>query len=279
MELAYQRLSAALAEVESEAEVLQKTRPPFLFLQPKVTRSTFTSRMLNAEESLVALSNGVEKLERLRPILHAWVEDELETYLRATHEGYVTGLATHRFPEDWERFGRRFAMRVQRLTEFLHSLRNALTRVASSAVVAENAATADVLARTAKVGAAVDAEVVFLNHLADVQRRARSLGSESLERQPALSCEAHVYGLRTLSAGEAVRALADFAAMFQVQSQQVRGVIVSEGNLAVAGEGRSSRGFVLPQWEALRKLVRLDLDPDTTEKLAADTEKLLGGNV
>ncbi len=279
LELSHQRINASLSEVESEAETLQKTRPPFLFLHSKTVRSTFNNQLSSAGESLAALTTGLEKIERLRPMLHAWVEDELETHLRTRHLGYVRGLATHRYPEDWERYGRRFGMRVQRFTEFLHNLRASLSKLPAEMITESDPTLSDLYSRAAKVGAAVDAEVTFFNHLADVQRGAVAPDPGTMRRQLALSCETNVNWLRSLPVGQALRGLSDFLANYQVQIQQVRVAIVSEGNLSLPDGPKAVRGFVLPQWESLRKMVRLELDPDAIGLLVADTEKLLEGHL
>lgn len=279
LEISHQRLADSLSAVESETETLQKTRPPFLFLHSKATRTNFNNQMLNAGESMTALVRGLEKIERMQPLLLAWVEDELENHLRATNPQYVAGLATHRFPEDWERLGRRFGARLQRFIEFLQNLRGELSGLPPGSVVSSDPAVSALLDRTAKVGAAVDAEVTFLNHLADVQRRTVELNADTLKRQAPLSCEANVMRLRAFAAGQAAKAIGEITANATTQAQQIRGAITSEGALAITGEERGVRGFVLPHWTALRKTVRLDLDPEAIEQLVADTEKLLDGHV
>lgn len=276
--LSHERLSAALAEVEQEAALLQKTRPPFMFLQPKSTRSDYNRQLLGASESLTAITGGLEKLDRVRPLLTAWVEDELETHLRGTDLDYLAGLATHRWPEDWERWSRRFGMRLLRLNEFVHALNTELARLPVLMMIDEDERALDVFNRTVKVGAAVDAEVHFLNRVADTQRRVLPLGEDTLKRQAVLGSEAGIQRLRSFPAGQAVKVLSEFATNHQMQLQQVRGVIVTEGALAVAPPG-TPRGYVLRQWESLRKLVRLDLDPDSIDQLVADTEKLLEGHL
>ncbi|MFH1497275.1 MAG: hypothetical protein ABII82_05550 [Verrucomicrobiota bacterium] len=278
LEISHQRLSSALAEIEQEADTLQKTRPPFMFLQPKATRSTYNRQLLGASESLNAITDGLEKLERVRPVLHAWVEDELETHLRNSDPAYISGLATHRWPEDWERWSLRLAARIRRLTEFLQALTTEFARLPVLMMVDEDERALDVFNRTARVAAAVDAEVHFLNRVADTQRRMLSLGDETLKRQALLGCEAGIQRLRAFPAGQAVKVLADFMGNHLLAFQQVRGAIVAEGALAIAAPG-TPRGYVLRQWESLRKLVRLDLDPDSIDQLVADTERLLEGHL
>lgn len=272
--LSHQRLTAALGAVEQEAATLQKTRPPFMFLQPKSTRANYDRQLIGASESLTAITGGLEKLERVRPLLHAWVEDELENHLRSTDLDYIAGLATHRWPEDWERWSRRLAARLQRLTECVRALGTELARLPLLMMIDEDDQALAAFNRSLKIGAAVDAEVHFLNRVADTQRRLLPLGEETLKRQAVLGCEAGILRLRAFPAGQAVKVLADFITNHQVQIQQVRGAIMSEGALAVAAPG-APRGHVLRQWESLRKLVRLDLDPDSIDQLVADTEKLL----
>lgn len=75
-------------------------------------RSEFQTRESGAVESLAALNQGLQNVAAAQPRIRAWVEDDLETFLRDSQPAYVQGLATHRFGADWQRALVRFDQRA-----------------------------------------------------------------------------------------------------------------------------------------------------------------------
>ena len=139
LEISRAHIEAALAQVQQEAEELKKTRPPFLFLHAKPTRTDFQAREAGASESLVALTNGLKNVVNAQPRLRAWVEDDLETFLRDSQLSYMQGLATHRFPDDWQRALLRFDQRVAGFRAALGQMQAALGAVPNEVLLASHA--------------------------------------------------------------------------------------------------------------------------------------------
>lgn len=274
LEITRAHIEAALRQVQAEAEELKKTRPPFLFLHAKPTRSEFQTREAGATESLAALSKGLQQVSTAQPRLRAWVEDDLETFLRDSQAAYVLGLATHRFPDDWQRAVLRFDQRVAGLRSALGVVQATLSAVPAGITLAAHSAAFECLMPARQWGALLDYEFLFFNRVADLQRRTVEMGSDTLRRQPEPQFGPQVGQWARLEADAVRRLVAELLTQLDFTAMDARGAYIAEA--ALAGGGAAARSFVYPLWEALRQLMRLEIVPDEVEAVVAETERMVG---
>jgi len=272
LDLSRAHIEAALNEVERDAEEIKKTRPPFLFLQGKTLRSEFQTRENGAVESLSALSQGLQNVAAAQPRIRTWVEDDLETFLRDSQPAYQQGLATHRFGDDWQRALVRFDQRSVGLRTALGHVQAALGTVPRGIALASHTGAFECLMPARQWGALFDYELVFFNRVADTQRRSVSLGTDTLKRMPEHQFAALIARWARMEGEHVRRSIMELRAQLELAIMDARAIYVAEAALASGGGGRS---FVYPTWEALRQLMRLEIDPNEVESVVAETEHMV----
>lgn len=273
LDLTRAQIETALQQVQVEAEELRKTRPPFLFLHAKPTRSEYQIREAGAVESLAALTRGLQQVSAAQPRLRSWVEDDLETFLRDSQPAYLLGLATHRFPDDWQRAVLRFDQRVAGLRSALGVVQATLSAVPAGVTLSAHAAAFESLMPARQWGALLDYEVLFFNRVADTQRRSLDMGSDTLKRQPETQFASQIGQWTRLEAHVVRRQVGELLARIDMTAFEARAAYVAEASLA--GGGAAARSFVYPLWEALRQLMRLEINPAEVEALVAETERMV----
>jgi hypothetical protein len=274
LEITRMQIEAALVQVRAEADVLRKTRPPFLFLHAKNTRNDFQERASGASESEAALSRGLQEVIAAQPKVRAWVEDDLETFLRDSQPPYLLGLAMHKFSDDWQRMLLRFDQRVSGFLGALGAVQVALGVVPGGMALAANAGAFECLMPARQWAALLDYEFSFFNKVADMQRRNAALGSDTLKRMPERQFVPAVAQWARLEAEPVRRGLAELRSRLDVTVTEARGIYAAEAAL-VASSGANAQSYVYPFWEALRQLMRLEIDPDTIEEIVAETEQMV----
>ncbi|AKC83345.1 hypothetical protein IMCC26134_12185 [Verrucomicrobia bacterium IMCC26134] len=274
LEITRAQIENALAQVRVESEVLRKTRPPFLFLHAKNTRTEFEERSAGAIDSEAALARGLQQLIAAQPRVHAWVEDDLETFLRDSQPPYLLGLAMHRFPDDWQRMIVRFDQRVAGFRAALGTVLSSLGVVPGGMALAANAGAFECLMPARQWAALLDYEFTFFNRIADMQRRNGALGAETLKRMPERQFGPVVSQWARLEGEPVRRALMDLRAKLDYTAMEARAVYVSEASM-VANSGSGAESYVYPFWEALRQLMRLELDLESIDEIVAETEQMV----
>ncbi|MBC8012368.1 MAG: hypothetical protein H7067_19985 [Burkholderiales bacterium] len=272
LEISRAHIEAALNQVEQEATELKKTRPPFLFLHAKPMRTEFETRQAGAVESLAALSRGLQDVAAAQPRIRTWVEDDLETFLRDSQPAYMQGLATHRYPDDWQRAVLRFDQRVAGFRATLGQVQAVLGTVPTGTVLASHAGAFEQLMPARQWGALLDYEFLFFNRLADLQRRAAELGGDTLKRTPDHQFATQVSQWARMDADMVRRGMLELRARLELAAMDARALYVAEAALAGGGAARS---FVFPMWEALRQLMRLEIQPEEVESIVAETEHMV----
>jgi hypothetical protein len=273
LEITRAHIEAALRQVQVEAEELRKTRPPFLFLHGKPTRSEFQLREAGTNESLAALNEGLQQVIAAQPRLRSWVEDDLETFLRDGQPAYALGLATHRYPDDWQRAVLRFDQRVAGLRAALGVVQATLSVVPAGMVLSAHAPAFECLMPARQWGALLDYEFLFFNRLADLQRRSLEMGADTLKRQPEPGFGPQIGQWARMEAAGVRRLVAEMLTQLDLAAAEARAAYVAEASLA--GGGTAARSFVYPLWEALRQLMRLEIRPDEVEPIVAETERMV----
>jgi hypothetical protein len=273
LDLTRAQIETALQQVQTEAEELRKTRPPFLFLHAKPTRSDFQSREAGAVESLSALTQGLQQVVAAQPRLRSWVEDDLETFLRDGQPAYIMGLATHRFPDDWQRAVLRFDQRVVGFRTALGLVQATLSAVPTGVTLASHAGAFECLMPARQWGALLDYEFMFFNRVADTQRRAADLGADTLKRQPEPQFATTISHWSRLDADAVRRLVSELLVRVEHVAAEARAAYVAEA--ALAGGGGAARSFVYPLWEMLRQLMRLHINPEEVESIVAETERMV----
>ena len=271
LEISRAHIETALNQVEQEVTELKKTRPPFLFLHAKPTRSEFQNREAGTAESLAALTRGLQDVAAAQPRMRAWVEDDLETFLRDSQPAYMLGLASHRYPDDWQRAISRFDQRVAGFRATLGQVQAALGTVPQGTVLASHAGAFEQLMPARQWGALLDYEFLFFNRVADLQRRSVALGGETLKRTPDHQFGQQVSQWARMEAEAVRRGLLELRARLELAAMDARAVYVAEAALA----GGGVRSFLFPTWEALRQLMRLEINPEQVEAIVAETERMV----
>lgn len=271
LDISRAHIEAALNQVERDAEELRKTRPPFLFLHAKPTRTDFQSREAGAVESLAALTKGLQNVAASQPRVRAWVEDDLETFLRDSQPAYMLGLATHRFPDDWQRAIQRFDQRVAGFRSALGQVQAALGTVPGGVVLASHPAAFEQLMTARQWGTLLDYEFLFFNRVADLQRRTAELGGDTLKRTPDHQFGNQVAQWARVESEVVRRGIMELRARLELAAMDARATYVAEAALA----GATARSFVAPMWEALRQLMRREIDPEEVQAVVAETERMV----
>jgi len=274
LEITRVQIENALAQVRVESETLRKTRPPFLFLHGKTTRTDYEGRITGAGEAENALARGLEQVLAAQPKLSAWVEDDLETFLRDTQPPYLLGLAMHRFADDWQRLILRFDQRVSGFKGALGAVQVALGVVPGGMALASNAGAFECLMPARQWAALLDYEFGFFNRVADMQRRNAALGEDTLKRMPERQFGPSVGQWAHMEAEPVRRALLELRSRLEVTVTEARAIYVDEATL-VANVLSGSQSYVYPFWDALRQLMRMEIDPATIEEIVAETEQMV----
>lgn len=273
LDISRAHIEAALSQVEQEAVELKKTRPPFLFLHTKPTRTDFQAREAGATESLAALTSGLQNVAAAQPRIRAWVEDDLETFLRDSQSAYMLGLATHRFPDDWQRAIHRFDQRVVGLRAALGQVQTVLLTVPTGTALASHAGAFEQLMLARQWGALLDYEFLFFNRVADLQRRSVPLGTETLKRTSENDFSGQVAQWARMEAVTVRKSLMETRARLELAAMDARAVYLAEVSL-ISGNN-AFRSFLFPMWEALRQLMRLEIDPDQVPAIVEETERMV----
>jgi len=277
LEITRIQIENALAQVKVEAETLRKTRPPFLFLHAKNTRTDFQERTTGATESEIALTRGLQEVMAAQPKLSAWVEDDLETFLRDSQPPYLLGLAMHKFPGDWNRLIMRFDQRVAGFLAALGGIQVALGVVPGGMALASNAGAFECLMPARQWAALLDYEFSFFNRVADLQRRNSSLGFDTLRRMPERQFGPAVAEWARMEADPVRNSLAELRSRLEVTVTEAREIYVVEAAMVASGNA-TAQSYVYPFWEALRQLMRLEIDPATIEETVAETEQMVAAS-
>jgi hypothetical protein len=274
LEITRSKIEDALVQVRAQAKVLKSTRPPFLLFVPKDTRNVFQERSAGASESEAVLSGGLQKVIAAQSKVKTWVEDDLETFVRETQPSYLLGLATRDFPDDWRRILLRLDWRVADFTKALGAVQVALNVMPNGMVLGANAGAFECLMPARQWATLLDYEFSFFNRLADMQKRSVALGSDTLKRVPERQFGPAVTQWARLEAEPARRGLAELRSSLEVTVTKARGVYAAEAAM-VARSGARSLSYVYSFGEALRQLMRLEINPETIDAIVAETEQMV----
>ncbi|MEN9841447.1 MAG: hypothetical protein RL376_1247 [Verrucomicrobiota bacterium] len=275
LELSRAHIETAIQQVEREAKEIHQTRPPFLFLQTKATRTEFHTRKHGAAETLSELTQGLAEVSAAQPKLRSWVEDDLETFLRDSQPAYQQGLATHGYPDDWQRAVIRFDQRAVGFRAALGAVQTSLNNAPRGVLLAAHAGTFESLMPARQWAALLDYEFLFFNRLADLQRRALELNSTTLKRTPEHKFAQQI-GLWARQDSDAVRrGLLELRARLELAIMEARAIYVTEAALANTDETHPERSFVYPIWETLRQLMCAEIDPQQVEAIVSETEHMV----
>jgi hypothetical protein len=273
MDISRAHIEAAIGQTEAEIAELRQTRPPFLFLQGKGTRNRFEGREADAVDAIRALTEGLRQIMAAQPRLRAWVEDDLETFLRDSQPAYVQGLALLRYPDDWQRAVRRFDQRVASFRAALGLVQATLSAVPSGVALSAHATAFESLVPARQWAALLDYEHVFFNRIADAQRKHFSAGGETLKRQVEARYMVEVGQWARLEASGVRKLVAELLVQLDYAAAATREAYINGAALA-AGD-TPARSFVYPMWEALRQLMRLEILPTEVEPVVAETERMV----
>jgi hypothetical protein len=139
--------------------------------------------------------------------------------------------------------------------------------------LASHAAAFECLMPARQWGALLDYELLFFNRVADLQRRTLDMGSDTLKRQPEPQFGQQVGQWARLDGDSVRRLVSELLSQLDFTAKEARAAYVAEA--ALAGGGQAARSFVYPLWEALRQLMRLELNPDEVESIVAETERMV----
>ena len=115
-------IAPMLAEKEAEYQALEKDKPGMFASKEK--KQAHLQQLAEAMETLRLLRNGIAQLDRVEPHIKRMVEEEAESFLRASSPAYLTALATRQHREDWIKCLDRFGEKVYGLKQALGNVRN-----------------------------------------------------------------------------------------------------------------------------------------------------------
>ncbi|MCX6938417.1 MAG: hypothetical protein NTU80_11080 [Verrucomicrobia bacterium] len=275
LEISRAHIEAAIQQVEREADELQQTRPPFLFLQTKATRSDFNTRKNTTADTLASLAQGLGEISDAQPKMRAWVEDDLETFIRDSQPAYMQGLACHGYPDDWQRAVIRFDQRTVSFRNALGVVQASLANVPRGVVLASHAGAFESLMPARQWGALLDYEFLFFNRLADLQRRALELNAATLKRTPEHKFASQIGHWARLDSDAVRRHIMELRARLELAIMDARAIYVTEAALANTEGTHPERSFVFLLWEYLRQLMRAEIDPAHVEAIVSETEHMV----
>ncbi len=277
LEISRNHIENAIQQVEREANEIHQTRPPFLFLQAKATRAEFNTRKSSTADTLQSLTQGLGEITTAQPKLCAWVEDDLETFVRDSQPAYMHGLACHGFPDDWQRAVIRFDQRTVSFRNALGMVQASLANVPRGVLLASHSAAFESLMPARQWGALLDYEFLFFNRLADLQRRSLELNAATLKRTTEQKFANQIALWARLDSDAARKNIMELRARLELSVMEARAIYLSEAALANTDDSRPDRSFVYPLWEYLRQLMRPEIDPAHVEAIVSETEQMLGG--
>ncbi|MBI5691102.1 MAG: hypothetical protein HZC55_13520 [Verrucomicrobia bacterium] len=278
LKLCRAQLTPVWTEKEAELRALQATRPPFMAILSRKVREDHRGKLSATEQSVERMRQRMEMLDLCEPHIARMIEEEIESLLRESCPEYIESLAALRQKEDWLRCLERFGAKIFEFTRALGNVRNLACSgyARQSNVYSSGALQAFGIAYEA--AQAVEEEVRFANRISDAQLgvfRANGIQTKPLPRLPEPGFTDWVNRIKALPLAEAqvqfdalidhtkrlhdtgipeLRAQAD-----QVQHEQTGDI----------------RNFLHAAWEQFRAEVAPEIFPGDTERLVADTERML----
>lgn len=164
--LARERILEAIAILETDIAVIGK-RPRWT----QIFKSTAALQREKhaAQADMHLLRTGLDRLLTAEGRLLGHIDYLLENHLRRHDPGYVTRLAAHNYPGDWERLARRFDYRMQSMQQLVAEFRARVATLQPESRVEANTALAEDLRAMQFYATALDDEITFFNLLADPQ--------------------------------------------------------------------------------------------------------------
>lgn len=273
MAASHRQLEEAIVEFQTQHHETKATRPPFLFLHRKAVREEFNQRMTETRQTLEALEKGRAKLHELLPRLHGWIVEEIEGYMLTDHPAYLAGLAKQRFPADWNRLCERAAAHVAQFSASSTQLQQAVLALHAEQRLAGQLHIMD-LVKTARVhGAKVDADIAFINQIAQLQAAAGT--QRALSEVPAPRCETNVARVAMIDDINSRELLSRFVTKFlqigpgmieQCRQQAQFSATRSVGDLP---------SYIEAVWDALRAHALNEFNPSLMERMLIETERML----
>lgn len=274
-EIAYQRVRSLLLKSLDDArrnlQALKATRPPFLIL---INRELKTSLSM-AEDSVAMLEKGLSKLDEQEPKLNAFVSHRIENYLRKTSADYIRSLVEKRFANDWPRLSVQFEHYTAAFQGTLALLEATLAQLGPYQTLSMHPSCGPLLARAILTAKQFEAEIAFLNKIADAQSRQAGPEGFTLHRQLELDWSSALQSFAEEDGKSGPPALRQLLTQFHEVSQNARRAIRDECAPRTSPESEEPASYHALQWRLLRDAVQLRVNPQELDVIARETEFLL----
>lgn len=257
---------------------LRGTRPPFLGIIPGKKRDDYQARLLGVEKEAERLRERIQLLDQCEPHVAKMVEHEIELQLREHCPEYIHALAALRQKEDWLRCLDRFDDKIFEFTRAVGNVRNLACSgyARQTNIYSDGAVQAFGIAYRA--GEHVEQEVTFANRISDAQLevlRASGIDTKPLPRLPETSFTEWIATIKTLPLNEAQmqfdRLIEETKAIHEAGVPQLR----AQAEKVQETQDGDIHNFLIAAWEHFRTEIAGDIFPGDTERMVAETAKML----
>lgn len=273
--IARQQLTEAVPLAQAREREVRATRSPFMVMLPTKATQQFRAHLEDSKQTLSVLQKALEKLTSLDHKLHSLLSYRLETHLRRCGQGYISGLAGYRYPDDWLRIKTRLEDCIRTYHEALKSLAVLCVSLAPGTTVGTHPRCQQMAARAIAWGERLQDEVSFINKIADTQRAATGPGGFTLKRQMPLNWKDAALALLALNAQNASAAVHDLISQSEYVTKRIMADVTAEQQLVLHHPDHGTAHYHAEQWAALRKAALATIHPSQLETLTKETETLL----
>lgn len=273
--LARKGIAEAAEEAQRKKEALAGLNALRSFV-PGESRRRHVADRKQAEEQAARLDAGLRKLDTTEMVLLTCVERSLENFLRLHDPEYVAGLAAYRFPHDWQRLVERFEQAKDALVGILSALVNVMENARPKENMSAFAPDCRLLVEEAAIaGRKLDAEIGFINAVADEQRRQYGPDTITLPRQPETGWAQTVGALLEVPAEECLRATRNLVRECHDVLDGIGTAIHAESKLVNGVKVLEVPSYHAGVWKALREASRLSIEAKDLQRVVSETEQML----
>jgi hypothetical protein len=265
------RIADAITNAEKAAPAKGLSRPLFSLFSKKDN----VERDKEAADNLAVLRAGLTQIETLSPIVESCLERSLENFLREHDSEYSNGLASSRFIDDWNRLLARFESSVSECMGALQGLLESIKHVPGGLACGKHDDCRKRIDVAVAAARAVQAEIAFLNKIADAQRIRSGVDAITLYRQPERNWKGAAHALHFSEGPVAIDSVGSLLEDVNEVAEKVREAIRGELQLASYAVGYGITSYVHRVWGSLREAAPLRIDPDRLEAMVDETEDLI----
>lgn len=269
-------IAPMLAEKEAEYQALEKDKPGMFASKEK--KQAHLQQLAEAMETLRLLRNGIAQLDRVEPHIKRMVEEEAESFLRASSPAYLTALATRQHREDWIKCLDRFGEKVYGLKQALGNVRNMACSGYQREAQSFSQATVQAFMLAIAAGKKVEEEVKFANRISDVQEKTlleSGFKTIALPKLKEVAFSQWVALISNMALAEAQQQFDQIIAEARILYEEGLPQMREQAEAADTSQGEAIMGFAHQHLEEMRMSIVPEINLEETEENVAASERML----